>query len=140
MIPVTSYKSFDGTLFDDAKECADYETHCRQLAKIIDKLPRFDRADIDWIDGFTYYQHDPELFMSVFTEFCEYIDSRYPNTIQKDTSVSKLIQAYYLLIWNIGDKPSVLAVVYFDSVDDQFRQYSHDFFMNHPGEMKPMNP
>jgi hypothetical protein len=140
MIPLTMYKAFDGEVFDTPKACADYETHCRKLAIIIDKLPRFDHDSDGWIEGKLYYQHDPKLFMSVFTEFCEYLMSRYPENLKVKPTIAVTDNQLWNVLYDAQDKPSLLALSYFNNVDIQYRQFSHQYFAINPGDAKSMNP
>lgn len=137
MKPVTAYKSFDGNIFSAANECAEYETHCRKIACIIDKLPRFQR-DYSFEIGMKYYQHTPEVFLPIRDEFFTYIKTKYNNrTFENSIGVVTLPQTsgwYIQFFQRQQDNPSMLAWQYLGYVDDKFRQWSQLFFINNTNE------
>jgi hypothetical protein len=139
MIPVTYYKAFDGQLFETAKECADYETHCKALANIINKLPDFDRESDGWVNGKVYYQHDPETIEGIFSEFCKYIVSKYGDFTLSEPLNKTTIEDMRCQL-SQHDNPSFLALRYFNNIDDQYRQWYHKWYVNKPYDAKPMNP
>jgi hypothetical protein len=127
MKPVTAYKSFNGVLFDTEKECADYESHCYALSKIIDQIPRFKR-DEDFLLGKRYHQHDPESFSSIRDQFFEYMYEKYNNPIFKSAvgqtilPVNRTIYRHFLSARR--DDPSLVAWSYFECVDNEYREWS----------------
>jgi len=143
MKPVTSYKSFDGSVFGTAKECADYETHCGAISKIVDKLPRFIRDD-DFEKGVSYYQHDWKSFVDVRTEFCMYMDSIHSNFVFRQQIGERVLLMdtnwYFRFFRNTNDYPALLAWYYIGCVDSQYRQWSHpDFIKDTPEGAKCIN-
>lgn len=148
MNPTTSYKAFDGSLFESAKECADYETHCRAIAKIIDKLPRFPITD-DFVIGKVYYQHDDRIFLPVRDEFFMYLDSVYNNPKLLHPELRLAIGERVLLrdriFWHEmfikhSDHTALLAWRYIGYTDDYFRQWGQLMFaIKEPDGAKPMN-
>lgn len=145
MKPVTAYESLDGLIFRTAKECADHETHCRKLANIVDKLPRFHRTD-GFERGFEYYQHDPDTFLSIRDEFLEYMNEIYDFFDFRNHVGVRVIDPYFIanistFLRNKGDQESLMAWVnYLGYVDDQFRQWSSTYFINNTHKnIKPIN-
>jgi len=142
MQPVTAYKSFDGKLFENPKDCADYETHCKCLAIIVDKLPRFSYTGGFQV-GDQYYQHDGKLYLSVRNQFFKYLRDLYKNTDFSNHIDMIGSSKYYTWIVNIllmsGDTASIMAWKYIGLVDDQFRQWSdHKYLDNQPKTAIPI--
>lgn len=148
MNPTTSYKAFDGSLFESAKECADYETHCKTIAKIIDQIPRFP-IDEDFINGNTYYQHDERIILPARDDFFGYLDSFYNNPqliyplfrigIGSRVCIDRL--RCLQIFTKHSDKASILAWSYLGYTDDYFRQWGQLMFaIEPPEEARPINP
>ena len=72
---LTIYQSEDGTRFDTEIKCMEYESMCKQVAEIMDKLhPR--PEDVYFCNGSGYIQHtDPK---DVQVEFCKYLLTKDP--------------------------------------------------------------
>lgn len=146
MQPVTAYESFDGLLFRTAKECADHETHCRRLAEIVDKLPRFHRGSL-FEKGLEYYQHDPEIFLAIRDDFFRYMNEIHDFFAFKHHIGVRHIDPYYIAsisthLRNKGDQESLMAWInYLGYIDSQFRQWSQTIFIDKsPEDAKPINP
>lgn len=137
MQPVTSYKAFDGTIFDTAKECANYETHCKKIASIVDKLPRFEPTD-EFLRGQAFYQHEWQVLVPIRDEFFMFLDEHYPRPdyrFQIGTKGWALSPSKYMeMIVATGDRPLWLAFYYFACIDDDFRQWSAMTFAKQPPE------
>lgn len=137
MKPVKAYEAFDGTVFDTAEECADYETHSITIAQIIDKLPRFD-VDSQFTIGNSYYQHDEESFRAIRDEFFAYMVERYNIPVFQNQIGNRELDTdtnWFINFFRIAkDKPSLLAWYYVGMVDKYFRQWSQSYFVNKPNE------
>lgn len=142
MIPTTSYKAFDGSVFNTPKECADYETHCRSMATIIDKLPRFP-VDEDFATGKTFYQHDPRVFLPIRDEFFIYLDDYYNNPklqypeIRLSLGESVLIKDrawWHEMFTKHNDSVSLLAWRWIGYTDNYYRQWGQMMFAIKPPE------
>jgi len=149
MKPTTSYKAFDDSLFYDAGDCADYETHCKTIASIIDQIPRFP-IDKDFVDGMTYYQHDSRIILPARDDFFMYLDGMYNNPTLKYPDIrlgigeKVLIRDrfwWYKLFTDHGDKAALLAWQYIGCTDDYFRQWGQLYFAIEPPEdARAINP
>ncbi|MCK5021580.1 MAG: hypothetical protein KAS32_31520 [Candidatus Peribacteraceae bacterium] len=128
MKPVTSYQSFDGTIFETAEKCAKYESHCIKIASIVDKLPKFTK-DREFYELRSYYQHDPQLVIDVRTEFLMYMDSIYHDpSLRLQLGERCLVMPtgrFIDFFKSKNDVPATLAWLYIGSIDNYFRQWSH---------------
>ena len=144
MKPKISYEAFDGVIFRTAEECAEYETHCRAIAKIIDKMPRFTFTD-EFISGRCFYLHDRQSFIDTRSEFFMYLDSQYPKPeirLQIGEPCWVMSPAKYLeIIVSLHDGPLLLAWYYIGCVDDYARQWSNPYIASNPPEHRgQINP
>jgi hypothetical protein len=141
MKPVTSYQAFDGSLFDTAEQCADYETHCKTIASIIDQIPRFPIDEV-FAEGRSFYQHDERIILPARDDFFMYLDSVYNNPklqyvmirqgIGERICVGRL--KMYQLFVKHNDRAAMLAWTYLGYTDDYFRQWSQLLFAINPPE------
>lgn len=126
MKPITAYKAFDGRVFEEAENCANYETHCYALLKIVDKLPKFEKTP-SYLLGDEYYQHDKVLYDEIVNEFIDYIENLYPNVKTmgdiRGMDRVKLFTWMTNLLTMSGDMPSMTAWKFIGIVDDEYRQW-----------------
>lgn len=129
MKPITAYQSFDGRIFEFAKECADYEVHCKRLSDIIKDLPKIEYTE-DYISGKSYFQHDPKKWLPIRNNLILYFSEVWPETKLKtllDVESERAIVVDYdimdAFLKKKGDIPSLLAWNTVGYVDLYFRQW-----------------
>jgi hypothetical protein len=130
MIPIQAYQSFDGRLFEQAKDCADYETHCHNLSTIIQGLPKFEKT-LSYNLGKSYYQHNPEKWLPIRNNLVMYLHEKYPTLklgglVMNNPSNGRVIEYKWMnnYLRKNCDMPSLLAWQMVGYVDNKFRQWS----------------
>jgi hypothetical protein len=137
----TTYTAFDGSIFNTATDCADYETHCNVIASIIDQIPRFP-IDEEFMRGGSFYQHDSRIILPARDDFFKHLDSVYNNPTLKYPMIRMGIGERVLMgrlkmfqmFVKHNDKASMLAWVYLGYTDDYFKQWGQLMFAIEPPE------
>lgn len=128
MKPVKSYESFDGKIFATAEECADYETFCKKMARIVDTLPRFEMTD-EFRAGEEFFQHDLGRFYSVRDAFIKLVLTKYDNELlkgqlgKKDWTFST--GEMFKFFKDMNDQVCVMGWYWIGCIDDKGRQWIH---------------
>jgi len=130
MKPIQAYQSFDGRVFVQAKDCADYESHCHNLSNIIRVLPKFDHTN-SYDIGKSYYQHDKDSWLTVRNNLLLYLDQVWPalkiGGLVKNKAEMAIVANYDWMnkfLRKNCDMPSLLAWQMVGYVDNDFRQWS----------------
>jgi len=145
MKPITAYQAIDGRVFERAKDCADYESHCHNLSEIIRVLPKFDHTH-EYDIGKAYYQHDKTRWLKVRNSLLLYLDQKWPelhfrglvaNGAEKGIVIDyKWMNAY---LRKNCDLPSLIAWQMVGYVDNDFRQWSQPLYAKEEGRIgKPI--